>query len=95
MLPIRIVAAAMVVLVLSAPGLAADKGVFVSPTTGVPVSSVWGVFVGVSQYQHKELNLNYAAKDARALHGFFRGVFAGRVPEDHFALVLDAKATRG
>ncbi|MBI5386350.1 MAG: caspase family protein [Verrucomicrobia bacterium] len=83
------------VLALSSPAFAADKGVFVSPTTGVPVSSVWGVFVGVSQYQHKELNLSYAAKDAQALHGFFKGVFAGRVPEDHFALVLDDKAARG
>lgn len=95
MVQIRTAVVLLGILAVSSPAFAGDKGIFVSPTTGVPVSSVWGVFVGVSEYQHKDLNLTYAAKDAQALHKFFVGEFAGKVPEDHFALVLDKKATRG
>jgi len=71
-----------------------DKGIFVSPTTGVPVNSVWGVFVGISEYKQKDLNLSYADKDAKALHSFFSKQFVGKINKDHFKLLLNANATR-
>jgi len=95
MIWVRVAVASLLMLAVSAPVSAGEKGIFVSPTTGVPVTSVWGLFVGVSEYQHKDLNLNYASKDAQALHKFFAGEFAGKVPEDRFALLVDRHATRG
>jgi formylglycine-generating enzyme required for sulfatase activity len=71
------------------------RGVFVSPTTGVGVGSVWGVFIGVSDYQQKDLNLKYADKDAKALHDFFIKQFSGRVPADQFRVLANSQATRG
>jgi len=75
--------------------LAQERGLFVSPTTGVAVNSVWGIFIGVSKFEHSDLNLNFAATDARKLHAFFTGQFAGRVNADHFKLITDREATRG
>lgn len=77
------------------PALADTRGVFVSPTTGVGVGSVWGVFIGVSEYQQKDLNLKYADKDAQALHAFFVSQFKGRIPADQFRLLTNSQATRG
>lgn len=74
---------------------AESRGVFVSPTTGVGVGSVWGVFIGVSQYQQKDLNLKYADKDAEALHDLFVTQFKGRIPADQFRLLTNNHATRG
>ncbi|WP_447972704.1 SUMF1/EgtB/PvdO family nonheme iron enzyme [Nitrospira sp. Kam-Ns4a] len=75
--------------------LADSRGVFVSPATGVAVGSVWGVFVGVSEYQQQELNLRYADQDAKALHAFFVQQFQGRIPADQFRVLTNAQATRG
>jgi formylglycine-generating enzyme required for sulfatase activity len=72
-----------------------QRGVFVTPSTGLPIGSVWGVFIGVSEYQQKELNLKYADKDAQALHAFFVAQFKGRIPADQFRLVTNKQATRG
>jgi uncharacterized caspase-like protein len=72
-----------------------SRGVFVSPTTGVAVGSVWGVFVGVSEYQQKDLNLQYADRDATVLHDFFAAQFKGRIPADQFRLLTNSQATRG
>ncbi len=76
-------------------GAADSRGVFVSPSTGVAVGSVWGVFVGVSEYQQKELNLTYADQDAKALHAFFVQQFTGRIPADQFRVLSNGQATRG
>jgi formylglycine-generating enzyme required for sulfatase activity/uncharacterized caspase-like protein len=67
----------------------------VSPSTGVPVGTIWGVFVGVSQYENPQLNLQFADKDAQALHRFFTGHFQGTVPDDHFLVLLNQEVTRG
>lgn len=80
---------------LPAMGGGQTRGVFVSPTSGVAVGSVWGVFVGVSAYQQQDLNLKYADKDAEALHRFFTGQFKGRIPDDQFKLLVNGQATRG
>ena len=72
-----------------------SRGIFVSPTTGVSVGTVWGVFVGVSRYEHKDLNLTYADRDAHSLYVFFSEHFSGRVPPDHFKLLTNDQATRG
>jgi hypothetical protein len=61
-----------------------SRGIFISPDTGVAVGSVWRVFVGVSKYRHTELNLDYADKDATALHQFVQTHFQGKVHQDHF-----------
>lgn len=72
-----------------------SRGVFVSPTTGVGVGSIWGVFVGISKYQQKDLSLKYADKDAKDLHAFFTAQFSGRIPADQFKLLTNEQATRG
>lgn len=74
---------------------ALTRGIFVSPQTGVEVGSVWGVFIGVSQYQHAELNLQYADKDAQGLHDFFSTQFQGRIHEDQFKVLTNEQASRG
>jgi len=71
------------------------RDIFVSPTTGVGVGSVWGVFIGVSQYQNTELNLKYADRDAQALHDFFATQFQERIPADQFKLLTNKEASRG
>ncbi len=38
------------------------RGIFNQPNSGEAVGSVWGVFVGVSKYLNKDLNLEYAIK---------------------------------
>ena len=72
-----------------------SRGLFVSPTSGVAVNSVYGVFIGVTDFEHDDLDLNYAARDAKKLHKLFTNQFKGRVPADHFKLITDEKATRG
>jgi len=71
------------------------RDIFVSPQTGVGVGSVWGVFIGVSQYQHADLNLQYADKDAKALHDFFATQFQGRIHDDQFKVLTNEQASRG
>ncbi|MEW6545279.1 MAG: SUMF1/EgtB/PvdO family nonheme iron enzyme [Nitrospirota bacterium] len=92
---LSLIAAGLLLASLAPPALADTRGVFVSPATGVSVGSVWGVFIGVSKYQQKELNLKYADKDAQALHDFFVKQFKGRIPADQFRLVTNEQATRG
>lgn len=71
------------------------RDIFVSPETGVGVGSVWGVFIGVSTYQHAELNLSFADKDAQGLHEFFSRQFQDRIPADQFHLLTNQEASRG
>ena len=85
-------------LAFAGTGMAATtqtRDIFVSPQTGVGVGSVWGVFIGVSQYQHAELNLQYADKDAKALHDFFVTQFQGRIHADQFKVLTNEQASRG
>jgi TPR repeat protein/uncharacterized caspase-like protein len=93
----------IVALTLAAPGAQAtpnaakNRGggfVMTSPATGVGVGSVWGVFVGISQFENRELTLSYADADAISLHRFFSDHFGAVVPADHFKLLTNAGATR-
>src|SRR5687767_973832 len=79
------------------PATPQTRGVSVltSPTTGVGIGTIWGIFVGLSKYQQPDLNLSYADKDAQSLHSFFTENFRGRIPADHFRLLLNEQATRG
>lgn len=74
---------------------AEPRGIMVSPSTGVAVGTIWGVFVGVSRYENPQLNLQYADKDAKALHRFFTDHFQESVPDDHFLVLLNQEVTRG
>lgn len=91
----HLVAGVLIVMTLPQAQAETARGIFVSPTTGVSVGTVWGVFVGVSQYQNKSLNLTYADRDAHSLYVFFSDHFAGRISPDHFQLLTNDKATRG
>ena len=71
------------------------RDIFVSQTTGVGVGSVWGVFVGVSRYQHPGLDLTYAHKDAEALYQFYSTQFQGRIPADYFKVLTNLEAKWG
>jgi len=71
------------------------RDLFVSQTTGVGVGSVWGVFVGVSRYQHPGLDLTYAHQDAEALYQFYSTQFQGQIPADHFQVLINEEAKRG
>lgn len=77
------------------PVSAQTRGVLVSPTTGVGIGTVWGVFIGISQYQQTSLNLSFADKDAQSLYELFTDNFRGRIPPDHFRLLVNDQATRG
>ena len=90
-----LVTVALMVMPLPQAQAETTRGIFVSPTTGVSVGTVWGVFVGVSQYQDKSLNLTYADRDAHSLYVFFSDHFAGRISPDHFRLLTNDQATRG
>ena len=85
----------LLISVVVVPVSAQTRGVLVSPTTGVGIGTVWGVFVGISQYQQTSLNLSFADKDAQSLHELFTENFRGRVPSDHFRLLVNDQATRG
>lgn len=85
----------IVISVFVVPVSAQTRGVLVSPTTGVGIGTVWGVFVGISQYQQASLNLSFADKDAQSLHELFADNFRGRIPPDHFRLLINDQATRG
>lgn len=71
-----------------------SRGIMVSPSTGVPVGTIWGIFVGVSKYEHPALTLHYADADAKALHALFTDGFQGTVPDDHFLLLVNQEVTR-
>ena len=74
---------------------AKGPSVFGDTEEGRRVAGVWGVFVGISEYEDAELNLNFADRDATELHAFFTTHFAGKVPADHFTLLTNSDASRG
>ncbi len=55
---------------------------------------IWGVVVGVSEYQNREVKLNYAHKDAEAFYRFLISPFGGAVPADRIELLTNRNATR-
>ena len=71
-----------------------ERGVLVSPSTGVEVGTVWGVFIGVSKYQQSRLTLEYADDDATALHEFYSNHFQGSVHADHFQVLVNEQVSR-
>ena len=71
------------------------RDLLVSPRTGVQIDTVWGIFIGVSRYLVKGMDLNFADEDAKALHTFYTKHFEGLVPADHFKLLVDQQVTRG
>ena len=83
------------VLGVSTPTHAQSRGILVSPDTGKGFGSVWGVFIGVSEYRNSTLNLGYADKDAEALHSFFTKHFQGTIHPDHFHVLINQDAQRG
>ena len=91
----HILAVALILMTLPVAQADNTRGIFVSPTTGVSVGTVWGVFVGVSQYQDKSLDLAFADRDAHSLYVFFSEHFADRISPDHFRLLTNDQATRG
>ena len=79
----------------ASPIHAKERGILVSPSTGEEIGTVWGVFVGVSTYQHARLTLEYADDDATALHQFYANHFASQIPPDHFQVLVNEQVTRG
>ena len=73
---------------------ATGRGVLVSPSTGMEVGTVWGVFIGVSQYQNSRLTLEYADNDAKALHEFYTTHFQETVPADQFHVIVNEEVSR-
>ena len=60
------------------------------PPTPVKPKGVWGLIIGISDYEKEGLDLGCARADAEALREVFVG--AG-VPEDHLRLLADEEAT--
>lgn len=77
------------------PTFAKSRGILVSPDTGERIGTVWGVFIGVSEYKNTTLNLTYADKDAIALHQFFTQHFQDSIHPDHFHVLTNQEAQRG
>ena len=83
-----------VILGVALPAYAAERGILVSPSTGEEVGTVWGVFVGVSEYQNAGLTLEYADDDAIALHQFYTKHFHGRVSKDQLQVIVNKQVSR-
>lgn len=53
----------------------------------------WALLVGISNYAHKDLNLRFAARDARELRKTLLKSTAGAFPDDHVLGLVDEDAT--
>jgi hypothetical protein len=53
----------------------------------------WALLVGISNYAHKDLNLRFAARDARELRKTLLKSAAGAFPDDHVLDLVDEDAT--
>lgn len=60
--------------------------------TNRPVRDKWALIIGISNFQDKNLNLKYPAKDARDFHDFL--IKEANFAPDHVKLLVDEKATR-
>jgi uncharacterized caspase-like protein len=58
------------------------------------LSNIYAVIVGVSEYQDKNMNLQYADADARLFYNFLRSPNGGLVPEQNISLLLNKDASR-
>ncbi len=59
--------------------------------TNRPVRDKWALIIGISNFQDKNLNLKYPAKDARDFHDFL--IKEANFAPDHVKLLVDEKAT--
>lgn len=64
------------------------------PTEQTKLSKIYAVIVGVSHYQDKSMNLQYADDDAQLFYDFLRSANGGAVPTQNITLLLNEKATR-
>ena len=53
----------------------------------------WAIIIGISQYQHADLNLRYAHHDAEALYELIRTPRGGGFDEERIVKLIDEKAT--
>jgi len=53
----------------------------------------WAIIVGISKYQHADLNLRYAHNDAEALYALIRTPRGGGFDEERIVKLIDEKAT--
>ncbi len=78
--------------VLLAPIKAQEKGIKVTNTAIAEVKGVSrALIVGISKYQHSQINLNYADKDAQLFKDFL--VRSGTVPSNNIDSLFNSKAT--
>lgn len=76
------------------PAKSIEKQEAVPATSTVKLPKIWAVVVGISKYQDKEINLEFADKDAQAFYGFLRSPSGGAVPDDRIELLTNRNATR-
>jgi len=72
----------------------AEKQEVVPAPSTVKLPKIWAVVVGISKYQDKEINLEFADKDAQAFYGFLRSPSGGAVPDERIELLTNRNATR-
>ncbi|HZO14015.1 MAG TPA: caspase family protein, partial [Polyangiaceae bacterium] len=65
-----------------------------APEGALDASRIWSIAIGVSQYQHTDLSLDFAHRDAAAIDAFFASSAGGEVPAERRVLLLDDQATR-
>lgn len=56
--------------------------------------AIWAVIIGISQYEAKDLRLEFADRDAQAIYGLLKSPYAGAVPDDHITFLTNRNATR-
>jgi uncharacterized caspase-like protein len=57
-----------------------------------PIKDKWALVIGISNFQHKEYNLGYAAKDAKDFYNYL--IKDAHFKPDHVLLLLDENATK-
>lgn len=93
----HVLAAACVAFALFLPGLspqpacAAEESID-DALANTPISDKWAVIVGISEFKSKELNLQYAAKDATDFRNFL--VNKCNFAPDHVKLLTNSQATK-
>jgi uncharacterized caspase-like protein/Tfp pilus assembly protein PilF len=63
------------------------------PTSYATYVDRWAIVVGISQYQHKSLNLKYADRDAEALYELLLTPSGGGFEKDHVIKLVNENAT--
>jgi Skp family chaperone for outer membrane proteins/CBS domain-containing protein len=77
-----------------------DAPAAIAPTDDQPTQprlklpAIWAVVIGISEYQNKELQLNYAHRDAQAYYSFLKSPFGGAIQEDRIEILTNRNATR-